>query len=443
MTDQNLILRGRAWVAPLCWIAVLLDGFDAVVLGAVLPSMLADKGLGLTAVSATFITTIGLVGMMLGSLSMGWATDRFGRRRLMIGSVIAFSAFTFAAGFTDSVAVFAALRFLAGLGLGGCLPTGIAMVTEFAGRRRHGNAATTMMTGYHVGAVLTAALALVVLVRASWHTMFIIGALPALVLVPLMVRYLPESPDYLMTHGRLEEARRVAAHYDIDLSHLEHVYGDASPEGPKEVFSGPATMLQSAYRRNTLSLWVASFMGLLLVYGLNTWLPQIMRAAKYDLGNAIGFLLVLNAGAILGLAAAGRVADRITPRVAGMIWFISAACMLAALAVKLPLLGIYTLIFITGFFVFSSQVLVNVFVASNYPAEVRGTAIGMTQGVGRLGAITGPSLSGTLVALGIAYPWGFFAFALAAVLGGTALSVTRTRSDQELTRSPDQATAAR
>nr|WP_276518670.1 hypothetical protein [Micrococcus endophyticus] len=99
-------------------------------------------------------------------------------------------------------------------------------------------------------------------------------------------------------------------------------------------------MLSSGFARNTVLVWVASFMGLMLVYGLNSWLPQIMRAADYDLGNSLGFLLVLNAGAVVGVLVAGRVGDRITPRNAAIHWFFGSALLLCALVIRLPLVGI-------------------------------------------------------------------------------------------------------
>lgn len=430
-----VILKGRGWVAPLCWIAVLLDGFDAVVLGAVMPSMIEDPEFALTPTTGTVVATVGLVGMMIGALGMGWATDRFGRRKLLIGAVVLFSLFTLGMAFVDSIFLFGLLRFLAGVGLGGCLPTGISMVTEFAGRNRTGKSTTLMMTGYHVGAVLTAALAIVVVQNVNWHAMFIIGALPALVLVPLMYVYLPESPDYLLSKGRVDDARRVSEHYGLDFAHQEQVdrqlKAAAADGAQSKEPKGAATVLTGQYRRNTVLVWIASFMGLLLVYGLNTWLPQIMRAADYDLGNALGFLLILNIGAVVGLVIAGRTADRITPRLAAVIWFIGAGVLLAALAIKLPLLGIYAMVFITGCFVFSAQVLVYAFCAANYPTKVRATALGMAAGVGRLGAISGPTLGGAMLAAGIAYPWGFFGFAVAAVLGGGAMAATRTLQHHE------------
>ena len=416
------ILRSRAWVAPLCWTAVLLDGFDAVVLGAVLPSMLENGELGMTTAQGTAVATAGLVGMMIGALAMGWLTDRLGRRRMLIGAVVLFSLLTFAAAFSPNVLVFGVLRFLAGLGLGGCLPTGIAMVSEFARRGRGANATTVMMTGYHVGAVLTAAIAIVVVTRFGSQEMFVLGALPALVLVPLMIVFLPESPSFLAAQGRRAEARAVAEHYGVHLE--ERAPGEAQAEQV-----GASLLLSTGWRRNSVAIWIASFMGLLLVYGLNTWLPQIMRAAQYDLGNSLGFLLVLNVGAVVGLAVAGRVADRITPRAAGIIWFLGSAVLLAALAIRLPLLGIYAMVFVTGCFVFSSQVLVYAFTAANHPPRVRATALGMSAGVGRLGAISGPIIGGTLLGAGLAYPWGFFAFAAVGALGGLALTGTRTRQE--------------
>ncbi len=416
------VLRSRAWVAPLCWIAVLLDGFDAVVLGAVLPSMLENGELGMTTAQGTAVATAGLVGMMIGALAMGYLTDRLGRRKMLIGAVVLFSLLTFAAAFSPNVLVFGLLRFLAGLGLGGCLPTAIAMVTEFARRGRGSNATTLVMTGYHVGAVLTAAIAIAVVRQFGWQEMFVLGALPALVLVPLMLFFLPESPSWLASKGSTAEARTVAEHYGVSIDHRS-----AAEEKAETV--GAAMLLSPGWRRNSIAIWVASFMGLLLVYGLNTWLPQIMRAAQYDLGNSLGFLLVLNVGAIAGLTVAGRVADRITPRAAGIIWFLGSAALLAALAIRLPLLGIYAMVFVTGCFVFSSQVLVYAFTAANHPPRVRATALGMSAGVGRLGAISGPIIGGTLLGAGLAYPWGFFAFAAVGALGGLALTGTRTRPE--------------
>ena len=370
------------WVLPLCWTAVLLDGFDLVVLGTVIPVLLQEELL--TTAGASVVSTAGLVGMMLGALVIGTITDVVGRRKVMIFAVAGFSVFTLACAFAPDVTTFGVLRFLAGLGLGGCLPTAIALVNE-ARPRQGGRATTLIMTGYHVGAVITALLGIVLIPELGWRSLFVVGALPALVLIPLMVKHLPETA-----------VRRAPA--------LEAV----------------GSLFRPGLRKATVAFWVASFMGLLLVYGLNTWLPQIMRSAGYELGAALALLLTLNIGAVVGLLVAGAVADRAGIRPAAIGWFVGAVVFLALLSIKLPGVGVYVAVFLAGCFVFSAQVLVYAYAGRVYD-ENRATGIGWAAGVGRLGAISGPLLGGALLTAGLAHPWGFYAFAFIAALGATAV----------------------
>jgi len=416
MTDTVLEARAdeRGPVAPLCWAAVVLDGFDLVVLGALIPVLTAGDTPWMTAPQATFVSTISLVGMTLGALSIGVATDRLGRRKLLIFAVLAFSLFTLACGFAQTPMQLALFRFLAGFGLGGCLPTAIAMVTEFS-RGKTGKASTTVMTGYHVGAVATAFLGLLILPSLGWRAMFGVGAIPGFVLAPLMMRYLPESPSFLLARGRRAEAEAIARANGLTL--------DAAPAAPVPQSSAGA-LLREPFLKNSIAIWVTSFMGLLLVYALNTWLPKLMVAAGYGLSGGLWQLLLLNVGAICGLLVAGRVGDRMGLRPAAIVWFAAGGVLLAALSVKMAPGLLYPMVFLTGCFVFSAQVLVYAFVAANHPAGIRATALGMAAGVGRLGAIAGPLIGGTLVSLGLGHPWGFYVFAAVGMLGAIAMTST-------------------
>jgi MFS family permease len=378
-------------VAPLAWSSVALEGFDLVVLGVVLSPMLRDGVWGLTPNTGALISSVGLVGVMVGAIAVGTVTDIIGRRRAMIYTVTGFSVLTLLCAVAPDPWTFGVLRFLAGLGLGGVLPVAIALVNEYARVGKGGGATTVLMTGYHVGAVVTALLGIVVIPALGWRAMFVIGALPALVLVPLIVRYLPESESFLQDKAR-------------------------------ERHNPVAILFGGGYLRATIAFWVASFMGLLLVYGLNTWLPEIMRSAGYALGAALALLLVLNVGAILGLLVAGQVANRIGVRPAVLAWFTAAALFLALLSIRLPGIGVYIGVLLAGVFVFSAQVLVYAYISQLYPAAARGTAIGAASGVGRFGAISGPLIGGALLTAGIAYPWGFYVFAVVAALGAVAVA---------------------
>lgn len=416
MIKDSTASRGLGMVAILCWAAVVLDGFDLVVLGALIPTMTDPAAPWMSTAQATAISTASLVGMTLGALSIGWATDRIGRRKAMLWAVGFFSVMTLGCAIAATPFQLGAFRFLAGFGLGGCLPTAIALVTEFS-RGKAGKASTTVMTGYHVGAVATAILGLILLAPFGWRAMFLAGAIPGFVLIPLMMKWLPESPAFLLSQGRRAEAERIADAYGLTLSEAP----------PKAERVSPGKLIGPGFLRNSLAIWVTSFMGLLLVYGLNTWLPALMVAADYGLQRGLWFLLLLNVGAIVGLIVAGRVGDAIGLKRAACLWFFAGAVLLALLAIRMPLSLLYPVVFLTGCFVFSAQVLVYAFTAANHPPEVRATAIGLSAGVGRLGAIMGPLLGGMLVGLGLGHPWGFFIFAAVGLIGALALSLSVVR----------------
>ncbi|HJV97842.1 MAG TPA: aromatic acid/H+ symport family MFS transporter [Arthrobacter sp.] len=379
------------WPVWLCWLAMVLDGFDLVVLGTVIPTLIKTQDLGFDAVGATYAATISLVGVGIGALFIAPLSDRFGRRRLLVGCVLWFSIFTIAVVFAPNVAVFGIFRLLAGLGLGACLPAALAYMNDYAPAGTAGKSTTRTMTGYHVGAVATAFLA--ILVVPDWRIMFVVGGLAGFALVPFLWFKLPETLPPAHVHAGHAEQR--ASFRDL---------------------------ARKPYPLVALAIAVASFMGLLLVYGLNTWLPQLMAAAGYTVSTGLVLLLVLNVGAVVGLVVAGILADKHGTKKIVLLWFGLSAVLLAILSVRIQNeLLLNAAVFVTGVFVFSSQVLVYAWVSQLFPARLRGTALGFAAGVGRFGAIMGPAVTGTLVAAGIAYPWGFYAFAAAAVIAAVAL----------------------
>jgi len=401
MSTTSLENKSR-WPVWLCWLAMVLDGFDLVVLGTVIPTLIKTHDLGFDALGATFAATISLVGVGLGALFIAPLSDRFGRRNLLVACVMWFSIFTIAVVFAPNVAIFSLFRLLAGLGLGACLPAALAYMNDYAPAGSAGKSTTRTMTGYHAGAVATAFLALMVI--PDWRIMFVVGGVAGFALVPFLWFKLPETlPAVIALPAPGKAAAKEPAAATEERASFKHLGRKPYPL----IAAGVA---------------VASFMGLLLVYGLNTWLPQLMSSAGYTLNAGLSLLLVLNVGAVVGLVVAGILADKHGTKKIVLLWFGLSAVFLAALSVKIQNeLLLNAAVFVTGVFVFSSQVLVYAWVSQLFPARLRGTALGFAAGVGRLGAILGPAVTGTLVAAGIAYPWGFYVFAVAAILAVAAL----------------------
>ncbi|MER6983064.1 MFS transporter [Streptomyces carpinensis] len=379
---------GRSmWTVVLCWITVMLEGYDLVVLGAIIPTLLKTHHLGMTAGDATTIATLSLVGVAIGAVCVGPLADRLGRRLLLIGSVLLFSVFTLLVPLAGSVTVFALLRLVAGLGLGACMPVSLTMMAEHMPANRRARASTLTMTGYHTGAVITSLLALQV--TDNWKILFYVLGVAGIVIAAIQWFRLPESEAFA-------RAKR-------------------GPGAERVPFT---ELLKPAYLRAGIGVWVASFMGLLLVYGLNTWLPKLMNDAGYPVPTAVTQLLVLNVGGVVGLVLGGFVADRRGIKGTTLGWFAVSVLMLACLSIKMDSdLLLNVVVFCTGVFVFSAQVLVYAYVTAFYPAAVRGTALGSASGIGRIGSIVGPSITGALVTAGIGHPWGFYFFAAVAVLG--------------------------
>nr|WP_237563397.1 aromatic acid/H+ symport family MFS transporter [Arthrobacter sp. H-02-3] len=395
---------------------MVLDGFDLVVLGTVIPTLIKSHELGFDAIGATFAATISLVGVGLGALFISPLSDRFGRRNLLVACVTWFSIFTIAVVFAPNVAWFSTFRLLAGLGLGACLPAALAYMNDYAPAGTAGKSTTRTMTGYHAGAIATAFLAIMVI--PSWRTMFVVGGLAGLALVPFLWFKLPETLPPV--HHVPVAATSPATTTPVNAPVRAKAAPQTAPEDERARFRDLA---RKPYPLIAAGVAVASFMGLLLVYGLNTWLPQLMASAGYSLNAGLALLLVLNVGAVVGLLIAGVLADRHGTKRIVLLWFGLSAVFLAGLSIQIQNeVVLYAAVFVTGVFVFSSQVLVYAWVSQLFPARLRGTALGFAAGVGRLGAILGPAVTGALVAAGIAYPWGFYVFAAAAVLAVLALA---------------------
>ena len=414
------------WVVTIAALALLFDGYDLVVYGTVVSTLLADPShLGpLDAAQAGALGSYALVGVLVGALTTGAVGDYLGRRRVMITGIVWFSLGMALTALASSALVFGVFRFLTGIGVGALVATAGAVVAEFApaGKRNFYNA--IVYSGIPAGGVLASLLALVLLEPLGWRGLFLIGALPLLVLLPMALLRLPESPQWLAARGRLAEAQALAARTGVVL-----VLPAAAPAAPagtvlKESADdaaarrvGFAALATRRYALPTLLLGLMSFSGLLLTYGLNTWLPVIMGQFGYGPEFSLTFLLVLNAGAIAGGLIASVSADRLGPgRVVSSTFFLAAVAMVA-LTLQLPFAVLLVLVAVAGVGTIGTQVLIYGLVSNYYSANARGAGVAWCAGFGRLGGIFGPLIGGFLIAAGVENETAFYVFAGVAVVG--------------------------
>ncbi|HSE72158.1 MAG TPA: aromatic acid/H+ symport family MFS transporter [Nocardioidaceae bacterium] len=418
--------RSVAWVVALSTVALVFDGYDLVVYGTIVPTLLADPSqLGaMSPEQAGALGSYALVGVLVGALTAGAIGDWVGRRRVMLVNIAWFSLGMGATALTQSVTAFGIGRFFTGVGVGALVATVGALVAEFAppGKRNRLNA--IVYSGVPAGGVLAALVALAISDAVGWRGLFWVGALPIVLLLPLAFVKLPESPRWLLARGRVLEAEQVSAATGVPLPEVVDV-----PDVPAKV--GFTALATRPLAWPTLLLGTMSFAGLLLTYGLNTWLPQIMEDNGFGKGYALSFLLVLNLGAILGGLLAASFADRLGAKRIVATTFVLAAITLALLPMDLPVVLLVGAVAVAGAGTIGTQVLIYGLVSGYYPTRARAAGVAWCAGFGRLGGIVGPVVGGMLVGAGLGGTTAFYVFAGISLLGAlVTLLVPRARHEE-------------
>ena len=423
----------------LCWFVVVLDGYDLIVYGTTLPHIMDDFH-NLDGTAAGFMGSLVFVGALIGAIAAGDFSDRVGRKKTILICGLVFTVFTMAIYVAPNREVFGILRFIAGVGLGGLIPSANAITAEFVDPKHRSFVSTIMMSGIPIGGSISAVLGLVMLPEPGWRTMYLLAGV-GLIVLGLVAWIMPESPSWLHAHGRHEEATRVAREWGI-----EHTLGDAEAPSagaaagkaaPKK--SSIGALLSGGWATATVLFALASIFTLFTWYGLGTWLPKLMmQDSHYStlMFNPLVFLLSLNLGAVVGSVATAWAGVRFGPMNSGIVAALLAAAGLAFLLTypDSPSMANLALVF-AGIGTHGTQCLVLAAIANHYPARLRGKALGFASGLGRIGAITAPILGGWLMdqaggsaTANAGTSWNFVMFSVAAALAAVTLLLIAVRN---------------
>lgn len=422
-----------------CLLIIIFDGYDLVIYGVALPLLMQEWGL--TAVQAGMLASTALFGMMFGAMSFGTLSDKLGRKKTIMICVAIFSGFTFLGAFASNPIEFGILRFLAGLGIGGVMPNVVALMTEYAPKKIRSTLVAVMFSGYAIGGMASALLGAWLVTDYGWKIMFYIAGIPFIAL-PIIWKFLPESLMFLTNKGKTEQVRQT-----VQKIAPEKVITADTVFVLNEATAGDEAPLRALFQQgrtfSTLMFWVAFFMCLLMVYALGSWLPKLMIQAGYSLGASMLFLFALNIGGMVGAIGGGVLSDRFHLKPVLTIMFTVGAIALILLGFKSPQAILYSLIAIAGAATIGSQILLYTFVAQFYPAAVRSTGMGWASGIGRIGAIVGPVLTGALLTLQLPHQMNFMAIAIPGVIAALAIFLVNLKASVDQTKTVKQSSLAK
>jgi AAHS family 4-hydroxybenzoate transporter-like MFS transporter len=409
MIDQQPLGAMQIWIIGLCAMVALLDGFDLLSIGVAAPAMADTLHIAPSSFGPVF--SAALLGLMLGAFGLGPVADRFGRRQLLIGATATFGFFTVLTAAAASLPEIVMLRFLAGVGLGGAMPSFISLAAEYTPRRSRRIMVGLLWTGFPVGGVLAGFLASQITDVFGWQSLFYVGGVLPILLSSVLVKWLPDSVSFMVTRGAPSKDIRwlITRMYPT----VEVPQGSYFQIEDEAVAGVPLWHLFTHNRTfGTAVLWTSYFVVFLLLVTNAAWTPILLRTAGMPLANSAIAVAVFSLGSVVGTPLAGWLVNRFGARAV-----VPAACAGSALALGAVGFSISSFALVVvlqgsaGFFLGVASSGLIALAAAFYPTAIRSTGVGWAMGLGRFGSFVGPlavgmlairgwSISGTFAALG-------------------------------------------
>ncbi len=395
---DNTPLSGfQKWLMVLIGCSVVIDGFDVQAMGFVAPAIVRDWGINKAALGPVF--GAGLLGMLIGSLLLSMLADRIGRRPVLIGATVFFGVCMLLTTLTTNLSQLLTMRLITGVGLGGIMANGVALVSEYSPKRRRVSLMMWVSCGFTGGAVLGGLVSALLIPLGGWKAVFIFGGVVPLLIAALMLRYLPESIQFLvLKQADLSRAhawlKSIAPHLTINRD-AQFVISETKQQG-----APVAELFRNGRAAYTLLLWGINFTNLLNLFFLANWLPTLAISSGYSESTAVLIGTSLQVGGVMGTVAMGPLIDRF-----GFYKILVPSFLLAVFVIVLmghtglALSFLFVAVVIGGFCIVGGQPAVNALAATLYPTSLRATGVGWSLGVGRAGSIVGPVLAGHLIGL--------------------------------------------
>jgi AAHS family 4-hydroxybenzoate transporter-like MFS transporter len=382
-------------VVGLCALLIFFDGFDLQAISYAAPAVSAALGISRPMLGPVF--SAGFAGLTAGALVFGLLGDRWGRKTVFVLCGVLFGLASLGTSTSTSLTQLLLWRLVAGFGLGGATPISITIATAYCPKRMRATLTMIMYCGFTIGGVFGGWIASGV-IPYGWETLFYIGGAIPLLLAPLLIVALPETVEFLVNKNR--DPARIG---EI-LSRLKP--GFVAPPDARFVLEHQdpggfqvAELFRHGRAVRTLVLWSIFFSSLVALFFFTTWLPTLLNGLGRSPGEIVGITGAVQGGGLLGSLLFARIILRVRPFLMIAVGYaLSAGCLVVF--ARMP--AEYSLLFgaglATGICLVGTQNLLNAMSAQIYPAAIRSTGVGWAIGIGRTGAILGPSIAGLLLA---------------------------------------------
>ncbi|MFS2225763.1 MFS transporter [Pantoea sp. B65] len=404
----------------LCFIVVALDGLDIALMGFIAPAL--KVAWGISNHQLGMVISAALIGLALGALFAGPVADRFGRRAIIITSVFLFGLWTLATALSQNLEQMMLFRFFTGLGLGAAMPNVGTLVAEFSPERKRSFIITVVFCGFTFGAATGGFAASWLIPCFGWHSVLLMGGTLPLLIVPLLVKFLPESVRFLLIRGAPAAQIRAIIEKMLPDTSVADVHFQMA--AARQCEGAVRTVLSRNYRTGSLMLWGSYFMGLFLVYLIGSWLPSLIRDIGMTVTQAALITAMYQAGGTVGSLFAGWLMDRFNANLAlALIYCCGGIATVAIGLAPADTLILSGIAFCSGFCLNGANTGMNALSASYYPTHARATGSSWMHGVGRIGAILSAFVGAEMMSLGWSFSQVFLLLAIPALLTSIMLLV--------------------
>ena len=396
MVDRAPLCGLHYLVVLLAFLAVVIDGYDIFVAGFIAPNLAREWHTPPQQIGSMF--SIGLLGVVIGAPLLGMLGDRVGRRRAIVFGSIFYGLVTLASLWTTEIVGFTATRFLVGLGVGGVIPSALALVAEFIPARHRSVAMLLLMVGAPVGQLLPGLTAGLLVPVFGWHALLWVGGLAPIGIGLICWAVLPESMKYLALHpARQGELAALVTRLGPQPAPAAGAVFVSHEPALLASFS-PAPLLRGGLMAATLLVWFCLAMGILSVYFISSWLPSMLQATGMTGAEAGLRMSVLSVGGTFGAAIGAWLFHRLGVRSILLTGIVGGAMMFLLGTDGLSAGQLVALMFAAGFCVISSINAVECVMGQIYPAAIRALGAGWGLGVARAISMIGPFVGGLLIA---------------------------------------------